>query len=243
MLVFFVAMASICTSAQESIKVLRLAWQGISIDERNAIQQKYVVDLRDDAAYGLIIDNQGVNESSPSTTSGAALGGAVGNAMYMDRAFRPDGNYSAVNQLAVGIMGSVIGSSLDKPANAQFHFRYALKLRNGDIVYRDSVQSNQFRHPAGMCLELATLSPASQVLCAQTPDDLRRLYIASKSEQPTKDLGITAAVGVVNVPVAPMSAAQPAPADPSVKIECKLKNLAPVAATSDTCKTLGGVQL
>lgn len=161
--VLFVAMFCVGANAQESIKILRQAWKDISIDERNTIQQKYSVDLRDGNAYGLIIDNQGVNESTPGTSGGAVLGGAVGNAMYIDRAFKPGGNYSATTQLAAGILGAVIGSSLDKPANAQFHFRYALKLSSGDIVYRDSIQLDSFRHPAGMCLELSTLSPASQV--------------------------------------------------------------------------------
>ena len=62
-----------------------------------------------DWKYGIVIDNQGVNESSAGTNGGALLGSALGNAAYIDRSFRPGNNYSAVTQLGVGIFGAILG--------------------------------------------------------------------------------------------------------------------------------------
>lgn len=119
-----------------------------------------------EAQFGIVIDNQGINESSPGTNGGAFLGSAIGNAAYIDHSFRPGNNYSALTQLGAGIIGAILGSQLDSPAVSQYHFRYALRLHNGEIVYRDSVQQDAFRHPAGVCLRIADLRPVLQYLCA-----------------------------------------------------------------------------
>lgn len=94
--------------------------------------------------FGTIIDNQGVNESTSGTSGGAILGGAVANAAYIDNAIK-GGNYSAKNQLAVGILGAVLGSTLDSKPNAQYHFRYAVRLGNGNIKYFDETKKNRVR--------------------------------------------------------------------------------------------------
>lgn len=94
------------------------------------------------------------------------LGSAIGNAAYIDRALQSGNNYSALTQLGAGLLGALLGSQLDRPAATQFHFRYALRRRDGEIVYSDVVQQNSFRHPVGMCLQIADLQPVSQRLCA-----------------------------------------------------------------------------
>lgn len=116
--------------------------------------------------YGTVIDNQGIDESSAGTSGGAMLGSAIGSAAYIDRSFRPGNNYSAMMQLGVGLFGAILGAQLDRPAVSQYHFRYALRRRDGEIVYRDSVQTDAFRHPVGMCLRMSDLQPVAQSLCA-----------------------------------------------------------------------------
>lgn len=222
-------------SAQEAVKVVSTAWAALSDSERSSIQQKHVVDVRDPAAYGLIIDNQGINESSAGTSSGAVLGAAIGNAAYIDRAFKPGNNYSAGAQLAVGLLGAVIGSAADKPPVAQFHFRYSLKYHDGEIGYHDSVQGDAFRHPAGICLEIARLTPAPQAMCNQTVNDLRRLYLASVPPSTVKD-------GTATAPTAAMTPTRSQP-DTTSRIECKLKNLAPFTTTIEKCQSIGGTLL
>lgn len=234
LIVFSALLISMPAWCQQTIKILQPAWSALSAEERATIQKNHVVDLRDPAGYALIIDNQGVNESTPGTNGGAILGGAVANAAYIDRAFKPGNNYSATSQLAVGLLGAVIGASLDKQAVQQYHFRYAVKRHDGEIEYRDSVQGDAFRHPAGMCLELANLSPAPQALCTQTIADIRKTYLAAASSQ--------------MVPAARQDAVLPtqSPTSPPAilgQVSCKLGNLAPVLTTIEKCNAIGGTPI
>jgi len=219
---------------QDTIKLLRPVWQSLGGAERASIQQRYVVDVRDPAAYGLVMDNQGVDISTAGTTGGAALGGALANAAYIDRALSPSNIYSAKTQLAAGILGAIIGSSLDKPAIQQYHFRYALKLQGGEITYRESVQGDPFRHPMGMCLELATLSPAPQTLCTQTTADVRKAYLVLPSTEAIPGTQQDTVPNSQEVTVAPAV---------SGRVDCKLGNLAPVSTTLEKCNSIGGKPL
>ena len=94
------------------------------------------------------------------------VGSALGSAAYIDRSFRPGNNYSAVAQVGAGLLGALMGAQLDRRPVSQYHFRYALRRRDGEIVSSDSVQQDAFRHPVGMCLRIADLQPVSQTLCA-----------------------------------------------------------------------------
>jgi len=221
--------------AQGTARILRSVWGMLSESERATIQQRYVADLRDPSAYGLVLDNQGLDVSTPGTTGGAQLGSAVANAAYIDRAISPSHNYSAKTQLAVGILGAVIGSSLDKAPVQQYHYRYALKLHDGEIVYRDSLQSSPFRHPASMCLELASLSPAPQAMCSQTAIDVRRAFLGAS---PPTAL-IPAAQSVQSAP----AAIAPTGSSDTFTVICKVGNLAPFQTTNEKCKSIGGVFL
>ena len=134
----------VAASAQQVIKVSQFAWSALTSPERDLIQKSFVVSVVPQESFGLIIDNQGVNESTSGTSGGAALGGAIANATYVDKALR-GGNYSAVNQLAVGVLGAMLGSTLDSRAKTQFHYRYAVKFSTGNIQYFDEVSSEAFR--------------------------------------------------------------------------------------------------
>jgi outer membrane lipoprotein SlyB len=215
--------------AQDMLKVSRTAWQALSNEERAAIQATRLVDVRDPGTFGVVADNQGIDESTPGTTGGAALGGAVAQAAYIDRAFKPGNNYFAKNQLAVGILGAIIGSSLDKAPVQQFHFRYAIKVESGDFQTIDAVQASPFRHPVGLCVSLPELIQQPQGLCTNTGADLRRLYasLAAVQSQAINAPQGTNAGGTSTMP-------SPAP------VMCKLGNLAPVPTTEAKCKAIGG---
>ncbi len=140
-----------------------------AIDQRMAASGRRLNEATGKVApsdYGTVIDNQGIDQSSVGTTGGAMVGSALGSAAYIDRAFRPGNNYSAVTQLGAGLIGAVLGSQLDHRPVSQYHLRYALRRRDGEIVYSDSIQQDAFRHPVGMCLRIADLQPVSQTLCA-----------------------------------------------------------------------------
>jgi hypothetical protein len=222
--------AAMCFAAQaDVIKVSSSAWEALMPAEQAAIKGMHLVDVRPAGSFGLVIDVQGLDESIPGSNAGSALGSSFAQAAYIDRAFKPGNNYSATNQLAIGILGAVIGSSMNRPTIPQYHLRYALKMGDGEIVYRDTVQSDPFRHAPGICLDLSSMVPGPQVLCRQTAADIRQQYLAAT---PPASSPIAAATPNVTVPPPERPALE--------KVECKAANVAPVVITADQCNAIGG---
>ena len=228
---------SASASAQQLIKVSQSAWLALSPPEREFIQKQHVVNLAELDSFGVIIDNQGVNESTSGTNGGAMLGGAVANAAYIDNAIR-GGNYSATNQLAVGILGAVLGSALDSKPNARYHYRYAVRLGSGDVKYFDETKSDPFRHPAGVCVSVPNIALIDQQLCTQTAASLRATYLNAPEQvvyapPPPPNYYEKAAVkGTV-----PDVGAMPA------QVNCKLGTLAPVRTSAEKCELIKGSQV
>ncbi|WP_295960253.1 hypothetical protein [Rhodoferax sp.] len=213
--------------AQQTLVVLRTTWSALTPEQRMKIQETKIVDLREPGAYGLVIDNQAVDESTRGTNGGAALGGALGNASYIDHAFKPNNNYSAKTQLAAGLLGALAGSMLDTSAVSRHHIRYAIKRQDGEIEYRDAVQQDAFRHPVGICLELATMHPAPQSLCGQTAAAFSQLQLKTDAGE--------------NKIFAPVKQNDAIPSiSPSEQVQCKLGNLAPVITSIEKCTSISG---
>ena len=186
------------------------------------------------------------NESTPGTNGGAVLGGALANAAYVDNAFRGR-NYSAVNQLAAGIFGAVLGSTLDSKPNAQFHYRYAVKLGSGNIQYFDETKSDPFRHPVGVCVSVPNIALIDQQLCSQTTEFLRAAYLRPAIPPPSTPppTGLTAAPSPMQADVYPtpkQAVSSEATASPSL-INCKLGTLAPVRTSPEKCELIKGSQV
>ena len=167
----YTATTSAVTSVAR-INVTASAIAALTADERQKLLLKAGVQVLTDEQYGTVIDAQGVDQSTPGTRGGAALGGAVASAGYIDNAFRR-GNYSAVNQLAIGLLGAAAGSSLDTAATSRFQFRYAVKLGDGDIKYFDETKSTAFRHSIGVCVLVPAMELVSTKICNQTADSIR----------------------------------------------------------------------
>jgi outer membrane lipoprotein SlyB len=161
---------------QKLIKVSKQAWEGLADDERNLIKQNYSVTVLSLDSFGIIIDSQSANESTSGTSTGANLGAAVGNAAYVDRAIQ-GGSYSAKTQLATQILGAIVGSSLDSKPTSQYHFRYTVKLADGDIRYFDEYRTTPFKHSIGVCISVPEIALVGQQVCSQTATTLRAKYI------------------------------------------------------------------
>lgn len=230
---------STAVCAQPLIKVSQSAWVTLSPTERGVIQEKYIVELAEPDAFGIIIDNQGVNESTNGTSGGANLGGAVANAAYIDNAIK-GGNYSAKNQLAVGILGAMLGSTLDSKAIAQYHYRYAVKLGSGEVKYFDEIKGDPFRHPVGICVSVPNIALIEQQLCKQTALSLRTSYL---------NLPITQGVEPAPAKAIVANSATPTQVSPSsegltsVQVNCKLGTLAPVRTSLEKCELIKGSQV
>ena len=225
--------------AQQLIKVSQAAWVSLTAVERATIQKQYVVELAEMDSFGTIIDNQGVNESTGGTTGGAALGSAVANAAYIDKAIKT-GDYSAKNQLAIGILGAIAGSALDSKPNAQFRFRYAVRLANGNVQYFDEVKADPFRHPVGICVSVPRIALVEQHLCSQTAHSLRVAYLAASVPLLAE---IAQPLALPTSQIAPQSGAPAANATAPILINCKLGTLAPVRTSAEKCELIKGSQV
>ncbi|GKT23013.1 hypothetical protein [Acidovorax sp. SUPP3334] len=166
--------------AQVSKKLAMLSrplWEKLSVQERQQMEMGYELKLLEPESYGVILDVQGADQSTPGTNGGALLGGAIANAAYLDRAFSGNNNYSAGANLAIGLLGAALGSAaMDRAPTSQFQFRYTIRQGDGEIQYFDELKSTSFRHSVGVCVLLPSLNLVSQQICNQTSESIRARY-------------------------------------------------------------------
>lgn len=156
--------------------IKKIIWDELSEAEKISITADYDVKILSSDSFGIITDIQGADQSTPGTNAGAALGGAVASAAYLDRGLRGN-NYSAGGALAIGLLGAAIGSTMDSGPSSKFQFRYTVKLGDGDIQYFDEIKSTSFRHSVGVCILVPSLTLISQKVCNQTIESVRGKYI------------------------------------------------------------------
>lgn len=232
---FFAAILALVANSvyAQSIMVSKQAWEGLIPEERSAIQKEHVVDVRDGISVGEIVDAQGIDESSQGTNGGAALGAAIGNAAYIDRSLKPDTNYSAKTQLAAILLGAAIGSALDRPPQAQYRFRYAIRTANREIEYREITQSEPFRHPPGVCIDLGTLEKIPQSACVIDSSLLREKYLKTNIKNNSE-------IAKPNSPSSATTRDEKKSQDAESTIQCKPKNLAAISTTREKCLIIEG---
>ena len=162
---------------KKSALITKSIWEKLSEAEKISITTDYDIKILSPDSFGVITDVQGADQSNPGTNAGAALGGAVASAAYLDRGLRGN-NYSAGGALAIGLLGAAIGSTMDSAPSSKFQFRYTVKLGDGEIQYFDEIKSTSFRHSVGVCILVPSLTLISQKVCNQTIESIRERYIA-----------------------------------------------------------------
>ncbi|CAO3378450.1 hypothetical protein [Azospirillum argentinense] len=161
-----------------ALTVSTVVWFALTDGERDTVRDRYDVNVSELANYALILDVQGVDESTPGTVGGSALGGSLGSAMYVDSAFRgPSINYSATSHFGASLLGAVIGSSMDRQAQRSFRFRYSVKDGAGNINQFDRVSPEPFHQPVGACVEVASLTIMPSSHCAMDLSSFREQYL------------------------------------------------------------------
>lgn len=108
-------------------------------------------ELTDIIVYGRISGVQIEDRSHINSGNGANLGAITGQAIYLDNTNWK--NYSALNQLGVGLLGAMVGSSLDQPTRIQYQRTYWISLTNGETISLSSIVSDQSHIPNGVCVE------------------------------------------------------------------------------------------
>lgn len=163
------------------IHVSELAWSDLEEIEKESIQKRHTVHIHQIEKFGRITDVQTIDQSTPATNSGAILGSTVASVGYIDHAFGGGNNYSAGAHLAIGLLGALIGSSLDKAATKQFQTRYAVQLGDGEVQYFDEVKSDAFRHAVGVCVHVPEIKLAAQNLCNQNTETIKKKFLSTDS--------------------------------------------------------------
>ncbi len=157
-----------------------LAWNGLSIAERDKIRESNEVTVIAANLVGQIVEAQVIDQSSPGTSGGAELGASVAGARYVDRAFEGDSwSYSASDHLRNQLVGAMLGSLLDSPAQQSFRVRYSVRDVLGNVRYFDRENSDGFRRSAGECVLLDSLDGVEALACQPSPDALRAAFSVS----------------------------------------------------------------
>lgn len=150
----------------------------LSDAERQRLSSAFSVKLFKDDEVGIVTDRQHHHEATAGSSSGSALGAAVGSAAYVDRSFsgRPSGwNYSASNHLAAQLVGATVGGALlNKEATEQYRFRYAVRTRSGKLIQQDDVSTTSIGQSLGACVEIQAMKPLEDEICTETLAGLRK---------------------------------------------------------------------
>ncbi len=131
------------------------------------IYRKHMVNgkLSDIIVYGRISGTQIEDRSHINSGNGANLGAITGQAIYIDNTNWK--NYSALNQLGAGLLGAMVGSTLDQPTSIQYQRTYWITLTNGETISMSSIVSDQTHVPNGVCVEVSgsSLAPTNDSKC------------------------------------------------------------------------------
>lgn len=141
---------------------------------------------------------QAVNRSTSGTNSGAALGGALGQTLYIDNAFRGSGsNYSATAQLGSALLGTALGSTLDSSPQMRYVFNYGVRTLDGQIREVRVESGEEFTRPVGQCVFLPSITVAPVSLC--NTDKGQFLRKLSALSQAPKDAILSQEVTGINI--------------------------------------------
>lgn len=226
------------------LKVPQHIWDGLQLQQRALLGEKFVVNVRSGNAYGVIIDAQSLNESTNGSNAGSQLGAALGSATYVDNAFRGaprNWNYSATGNLTAQLAGAMIGSLANQPAQARFRTRYTIKNGTGGVEYVEEIKSDAFRHTMGLCVSLGPIQPIDSETCSMTREQFLAKYSwLEKTGQPIVSIPETPINAIQKIAMALPQQEQLQPVTASEKIYCRFGVASPVRVSQSVCESAGG---
>ncbi len=154
------------TAPKQRVEVNQFVWAQFTKDEQISILEKFPgIEITPVEAVGKVESVQVADRSTPGTNGGAALGSAIGQATYLDKALKGNNNYSAKSHLGAGLLGAMVGSSLDSRASKRFVFSYAIRTADGQLMEARAESIEEFTRPIGQCVFTQSLQPAPSALC------------------------------------------------------------------------------
>lgn len=115
-------------------------------------------------SVGIIRNHQLVDKSTIGSNIGSQLGSSVAQAAYIDRSFSGY-NYSALGQLSAGLIGGLVGSSLNTSPQSRYLINYGVELPDGTIKGVLKLSSDGIAAPTGQCVFANDMQEAPRYLC------------------------------------------------------------------------------
>lgn len=168
-IIFAVGMFALIAQAQQTVKIgtNQYVWNNFSKSEQATLIDKFPsIEIAPSESIGVVQSVQSVNRSTPGTRGGAALGATIGQAIYIDKAFSGNNNYSATAQVGAAILGAALGSSLDSAPTTRFAFNYAIKTLDGQLREVRVDSADEFTRPVGQCVRIPEVVPVEASLCS-----------------------------------------------------------------------------
>jgi len=222
-IIIFAFSFSLAAASAPVILVNQKIWSEFSAAEQIDLLSRFPgIEVIPSETVGMIQSSQVVNRSTASTHGGALIGSTVGQAAYIDQAFKGSGsNYSAISHLGVALLGGAIGSMLDTPGQTKFLMSYGIRTADGQVREVRVESIDEIALPAGRCVYLQNLSEADASLCiADKTQFLRQLSEAGKPS---------------NERLASKSSASP------VTVACRVPNVGLLTLEPTACNQLEGV--
>jgi outer membrane lipoprotein SlyB len=168
-------------------------------------------------SVGIVRSHQIIDKSTTGSLAGSQLGSAVAQAAYIDRSFKRY-NYSALGQLGAGLLGGVLGASMNTAPESRYLINYSVEFRDGSI--RGVIKSSRdgIAAPSGQCVFTNDIQEAPRYLCADTItafiDRARRVGSAADNNGSGKL---------------------------KEKVSCKIEVVGTITLDKDACQKTGGV--
>lgn len=244
MLILCFSLGQACYAmSAEVLTIPQHIWDGLQVQQRAMLGERFVISVREGNGYGVIIDAQSLNESTRGSNAGSQLGAALGSSTYVDNAFSGsprNWNYSATGHLTAQLAGALIGSLANQPGQARFRTRYTIKNGNGGVEYVEEIKADAFRHTIGLCVALGPIRPIEVDTCSVTREQFLAKYswLERSSQQLAPVFVPQSEVGPVAV--APTQASVTPSVAENEKVYCQFGTASPVRVTVKICESASG---
>lgn len=167
-------------------------------------------------SVGITRSSQIIDRSVAESSAGSRVGSAVAQAAYIDRSIGRY-SYSALGQLSAGLLGGIIGSAYNTPAQNRFIINYGVELRDGTIRGVLKSSTDGIASPVGQCVYTTDMLIAPRYLCTDTIvgfiERAKRQNLTAGSAGATED---------------------------QEKVSCKVDKIGVIQLDTQACQKLGG---
>src|SRR5262249_26336173 len=129
-----------------------------------------------------------------------------------------------------GVIGGLVGSLLNTPAQATYRHVYTLKAANGDVSTVEKVTESPIYVPTGLCVETSSLTPVNDNLCERGLPSELAAFLGAQSGNSTESIAKKETTAPVSAPVVAQGEL----------VACRLGTTSNIQTTAEKCKQAGG---